>query len=67
LAGYLIGKDDFNGEHSCPATGPCPTPLDAHNEFHQGTALVVGVVVALLVFVVIAAISRASRRTNRLQ
>jgi hypothetical protein len=66
LSGYLVGKDDFVYQGTCPAVGPCPSPFNARNAFHLGNALVAGGIVAVIVFVLLAAASRVSRRANRL-
>jgi hypothetical protein len=60
--GWAAGST-HNSEHSCPASGQCPEPLDASHAFNWGHAVAGGVVaasvVALLGLLIFAAQARA--------
>jgi hypothetical protein len=63
VAGWGVGAARGTCEHTCPARGPCPTPLDCLNPpFNWTAAIVLGLVVtAIIVAVGVAMLNRTGR------
>ena len=63
VAGWGVGAARGTCEHTCPAQGPCPTPVDClHHPFNWTAAIVLGLVVtAVIVAVGAAMLNRAGR------
>jgi hypothetical protein len=63
VAGWGVGAARGTCEHTCPAQGACPTPVDClSHPFNWTAAIVLGLVVAAIIVAVGVALLNRARR-----